>query len=393
MSFTTLASTWHVGKATYPTRLARFLFLFFVYLSIAAASFNGFYQKWGMRADPAAGTKEARYSFASMVEGTAHRPFVYRQLIPQAANLIEATLSPGTKDWIIERLLEDGKLKTRLEIDPDKHRDYVIRYHLVYYMSFGLLLLALYVMRAMCLRLGFSPLVATLAPGLFVLTLPYFETHGGFFYDFPEVFFLSLAFYIALASSWLYLIPVTILAELNKEAFFFFLIALFPILRTRHSDVASLVITTLLVGIAGLTYLGVKAAFADNPGTPVESWIMGSLRYYTDPLKLLQLEVNYGIVTPQGYSLFSFVLIGLLYWGAWRGLAVPVRQHILMMIAINAPLVFIFCGPGEMRNFSLCYIGFMIVIAQNLAQWTATPGVCDPRHAAAGAKDLQARSV
>lgn len=390
MSLTTLASTWHVGKVTYPTRFARALFLFFVYLSIAAASFNGFYQKWGMRADPAAGTKEARYSFASMVEGTAHRPFVYRQLIPQAANLIEAALPASTRDWIIERLLEDGKLKTRLEIDPVKHRDYVIRYHLVYYMSFGLLLLALYVMRATCLRLGFSPLVSALASGLFVLSLPYFESHGGFFYDFPEVFFLSLGFYIALAASWLYLIPVTILAELNKEAFFFFLIALFPILRTRYSDVRSAMITTFLMGVAGVTYLGVKAAFADNPGTPVESWIMGSLEYYSDLRRLVQFEVNYGVVTPQGYSLFSFVLIGLLYWGAWRGLAVPVRQHILLMIAINAPLVFIFCGPGEMRNFSLCYIGFMIVVAQNLAQWTATPGVCDP---GAGAKGLQARAA
>ena len=70
--------------------------LFFV---AAAASFNGFYDKWNLR-DTLNGSTQGTYLFEPMVDGTAARPFVYRQLLPMLANWIDARIPEQTKDLL-----------------------------------------------------------------------------------------------------------------------------------------------------------------------------------------------------------------------------------------------------------------------------------------------------
>jgi hypothetical protein len=66
-----------------------FLLLFF-FLMVAAASFNGFYTKWRLNdGHPSLG-------LSYMVEGTAARPYVYRQLLPAIANQVQAMLPPAS---------------------------------------------------------------------------------------------------------------------------------------------------------------------------------------------------------------------------------------------------------------------------------------------------------
>ena len=60
----------------------RFLLALF-YVIVAAAAFNGFYAKWRLN------DGHAPHSLASMVDGTAYRPYVYRQLVPAVANGIQ----------------------------------------------------------------------------------------------------------------------------------------------------------------------------------------------------------------------------------------------------------------------------------------------------------------
>lgn len=355
-------------------RLGRWLFLLFIYATIAAASLNAFYQKWGLR-DDYSNWIERRYTMTAMLDGTAYRPFVYKQLLPIAANFFDRLLPEDLKDRIISGLVHyNGKLKTKLNVDPVSQRAYVIRYHFVYYACFAFLFASLFVMRTMCRDLGFGTLESTLAPPLFVLTLPYFASYGGFYYDFPEVFFLAAAFLLAYRGQWVPLIPLAALAALNKESFLFYGVALFPVLRARLSTQKSVAVIAAMVAVAGAVHLWQRATFAGNPGAPFENWILDSYYYYTNVRNLFLFEVNYGVVTPQAYSLFMFTLIAFLVAGAWRNLPLLVKRHTLLVFAINVPLVIVFCGAGEMRNFSLCYMALMLLMAQNLSNWIASIG-------------------
>ena len=77
--------------------LAPKLLLLFIAFIVAAASYGGFFQKWEFR-------DGTTYSAPTMFEGTAKRPFVYRQLLPSMANLIEYVtpdrISQGFEHWL-----------------------------------------------------------------------------------------------------------------------------------------------------------------------------------------------------------------------------------------------------------------------------------------------------
>ena len=51
----------------------------------SASSFSAFYQKWHFREQGARGT-DLVAEFDRMIEGTANRPYIYRQLLPDLAN-------------------------------------------------------------------------------------------------------------------------------------------------------------------------------------------------------------------------------------------------------------------------------------------------------------------
>src|SRR6185437_13156287 len=80
----------------------RRMLLVAVYFLAAAASFSGYFSKWHFRDDmPAA-------SLPKMLDGTADRPYVYRQLLPAIANGIERALPVQLKQRADALLLDDN---------------------------------------------------------------------------------------------------------------------------------------------------------------------------------------------------------------------------------------------------------------------------------------------
>src|SRR5450631_3104349 len=73
------------------SRLFHAMCLFVLFVVASAASFSGFYQKWHFRE---AGTRgwDAGAEFGKMIDGTARRPYIYRQLLPSAANWLTRAL-------------------------------------------------------------------------------------------------------------------------------------------------------------------------------------------------------------------------------------------------------------------------------------------------------------
>jgi hypothetical protein len=160
------------------------LLLAVAYFMVAAATFNGFYDKWHLRDD------NPELYFSKMVDGTAYRPYVYRQLIPMIANGAEATLPTALREKATDFLyMPDGSLKLKLQSPEALNHKYALRYHIVYFTTFLFILISLFAMRAVCREFACGLQSSAVAPGVFMLCMPYLQTIGGFFYDYSELFF------------------------------------------------------------------------------------------------------------------------------------------------------------------------------------------------------------
>lgn len=178
----------------------------------AAAGFSGFMGKWGFR------DTEDRFGIVEMLDGTATKPFVYRQLAPLIADGIIQITPPKLKEIIATKVRPEktfSKVSTQLDID---HK---FKYNIIYYLCFLSLFFSLFILRKILLYLECSPTASAFSPVLFVLGFPYIQTYGGYFYDNIEVFFMAAAFLCALKKRYILLFCLTIPATLNKEVFFY----------------------------------------------------------------------------------------------------------------------------------------------------------------------------
>jgi hypothetical protein len=194
--------------------------LFFFFFVAAAASFNGFYNKWHFREAGACGSLP-KAGFTAMVEGTADRPVVYRQLLPMLANSLDRLLPEHAKDWLFAVKSKAGiPLRERFFNSPvAQDRVYFLRYLTIYILSFLFAWISVYAMYMVGKSAGYAPSTAALAAIVMILLIPFFMSRGGYFYDYPELAFYALAVWMALNFDWWWMIPVVALATLNKESF------------------------------------------------------------------------------------------------------------------------------------------------------------------------------
>ncbi len=52
-----------------------------------------------------------------------------------------------------------------------------------------------------------------------------------------------------------------------------------------------------------------------------------------------------------------------------RSSSPTVKLHAKIAAVINFPLFILFCTPGEMRDLSLLYLTFILIMALNLNEW------------------------
>lgn len=365
----------------------RWFLLSCAYVVIAAAVINGFYTKWRLNdGHPALGLSQ-------LVDGTAHRPYVYRQFLPALANGIQALLPQATVARISERLAEPRRLNSRSGLAmryPASEAlipEVTLRYHLVYYLTFFALLAALFIMRRVCLQAGADAVASTAAPAILALLLPFFLTEGGYFYDFVELLFLMGAVLVAMGVSRhtpmrvLALLVLAGLATWNKEAFFFFTPALYPLLRRNLPRVPAAALVAVLLFICGCVYLALRMRFAGNPGSTVDYQLWDNLRFYVDPGNWLRTESTYGVLLPRGFGIVSVLAFVGIAVNGWARLPQALRQHVLLALTVNLPLFVLFCSPGEMRNLSMLYPALLCLMALALARWLAPQTVQSPAFA------------
>jgi len=331
------------------------LLLVVIFWIVSAASFSGYISKWGLL------DKQVRNGVEMMLEGTAHRPFVYRQLVPAVANFADKNVSDDLKHVLIGKHNLDsiygkasGFAKPNLQF----------RYLIVCYCSFFALFGSMFVLRQILLDNGASLTVAVLAPATFALTLPYIQTVGGYFYDNVEILFLSITYWLALRGKVFLFLVMLIPATLNKETFFFYIPALYPLFRVQRSFTISVVIVGLSVLISGVVNLVIKYYYATNPGAPAEYHLWDNLKNYITPWFYRETEITYGLIGPARLSIVTIMVIAVILWHGWRKCSKQLQQHLLIAAAINIPLFLTFAATGELRNLSLLFVGLTIVLAK-----------------------------
>lgn len=332
--------------------------LILVYVIVAAASFHGYFSKWGFM------DSYASASLARILDGTAERPYVYRQLIPQMANAIDKVTPNSIKESstaIFKYLIGHTYAALKLE---NLNTEYIFRYSIIYFTTFASLLISLFLLREICIKTSKSKISGTIAPIAFSLLLPSILTGGGYFYDFFELMFFTAAVLCTLRKRIIWILPIAILATLNKESFLLFIFTLIPLIRPFTSRNKLLVFICSAVLISGIVNLVVKSIYAANPGGVVVYQFVGNLKFYSNPLNyLFAFERVYGLILPKGSSIFGLLALFLVISKSWISLERPMKQHTLFALAINIPLFILFCFRDELRNLSMLFISFSTMIA------------------------------
>lgn len=363
-----------MGRREFASRLFRGAGCCVLFFIAASASFNGYYDKWHFRepgvhagANPANGAK-TKFGLADMLDGTAARPFVYRQLTPAIANWLDSALSKPAKDALSE-IFSRYQPASALAADPS----YSFRYTVVYIVTFFFVWLSVAAMYLVCRAVGMPPAARVFAPVVMILLMPYFQTVGGYFYDYAELAFIALAVWMSLKFDWWWMLPLAALATWNKESFLLATLTLFPILRKRHSLPSALIGTALLAATCAGVYLAIRIHYSQNVGGAVlEQW-REQWEFMSHPRNLFKLEQTYGITHFRAFSLAPLALIVWIAWRGWRLLPPEIRRHGQIAAAINLPLYFLYCAPGEMRDFSLLYVVLMLLLAVNFAAEFKSP--------------------
>jgi hypothetical protein len=340
--------------------------LFLCYL-VAAISFGGFFEKWAFR-------DGMSYSAIEMMDGVAKRPFVYRQLMPSTANLVEelvpARLEQRFTDW--------------LAADPHKHNfiyryfsnatdstnpRYVLRYYVLFVLCFASYLFGIAALRAVCCEMYPDATSATLAAFTLALVFPMLTTEGGYMYDMTEVLFMALAVLCALRGRLLLLGVIALLATYNKESFVFFILTLYPFLREKFSRRASLAIQGALLALTLSVNLWVKLRYAANPGGFVVNQLGEHVRWLLSPSSYMLFEVNYGAVTTKGLNIVHLIVVAFVVKNAWPYVPRTLKRHGWMALSINLPLFVLFCYRGELRNLSMLFVTFTVLLSVNISRY------------------------
>lgn len=329
----------------------------------AAAGYSGSIQKHGMPDGARGGGIEV------MLDATAKKPYVYRQLGPQVANLLGRVVPLPLQDAIGAAVApEQTYTRTRSVTNPA----FRFRYICLYYLSFLSLFASLFVLRRILLDQGLDERISTFAPAVFVIAFPYVQTGGGYYYDHIELCFVALAFLAAQRGKVAALLAISLVATLNKESFFFFLPTLLPLLDRHIGRKRALLACGGAILVSGAVNAALKILFFDSQGVAAEFKLFRNILNYLNPLTYLQFENTFGIVAPAGVFVGTLLVVAIVVLRGWQASPAAVRHHVLIAACLNLPLFLAFCATGELRNLSLLFVGFVVLSAHALQQHFGT---------------------
>jgi hypothetical protein len=366
-------------------RLHRAAFFALIYALVATIVLNVFMGKWSFR------DGSPRYGLERMLRYDVDKPWAGRLLMPWMVNTVFAVLP--AKAAIAGKLREHPSLfrayvADKPELKPDAWSDdaYVVKYHIAYALTFLALFVVLILVRLLTRAVYPEDLVGQeIGPILFGLLLPFSFRGGGYIYDFPELaFFCATLLLMWKRHYWLCLVLMP-LAALNKESILLWPAICAPVIWFGSAAVgpdvrAKRIKATLIwVGLFTLAvlpvYWGVRAYFADNPGSWLELYwqirdkpvtapatgselhLLHNLRYWTHPGAWLGIEEIYAPMAyfPQAQNLIVLTILAGFVLFRWNSKPPAVRWSLIISAAIAMPLVLVIGYLGELRALSVMF--------------------------------------
>lgn len=330
--------------------------VFFLILTVSAAGYCGFFSKWAFR-DGA-----SSMGVTAMLEETARRPFIHRQLLPQTAKYVASVIPVPAKENLEKKLSEGRYIESRYA-EAHIPRQYIIEYYLMYTFCFLAFFASIWILRSLLSEITKDKVAGTLGAMLFAVIFPFFEVLGGYYYDIFELLFMFWGSRLALHGNYVGLLLLAPVAEANKESFLFFLATLYPLNRTHFSLRKAMAITAGTILVAGLTYLYIRQLYVGNPGDMADWRIMDHLKNMFQLEGYFYTTSIYGLPLGEGWFLPHVLCVFLIVRKGWHYMSAAWREHAKIALVINGILYFMFVLPDEIRDLSLLYVSFMILTA------------------------------
>lgn len=202
----------------------------------------------------------------------------------------------------------------------------------------------------------------------FLLLLPLSFMHGNFYYDFPELFFLSALLLASAKGQYAYWIIFFPLAVLNKESNIIVPLLYMPIMIT-HANTWSkrtYIIISIIISLA--VYFSIKYHFSDNLGGATIWQLQKNIEFWLTPSSYLLWHDFYAplILFPRGINVLFMTLLASLFLFDWKNKPAIIKNLFFVSLLINIPLWLAFCHNDEMRNLSFVFLPALLVSAHSL---------------------------
>ncbi len=308
---------------------------------------------------------DPRSKLSDIIYGTAHKPYVYRVLIPILTRSTYAVLSGPSLDTLEQALLRIPKVQKetlRLGWEQDFFIEYLIALLFAY---LSLLAFSFVIRRFWAMLYDTEPRVSNLIPIVALLALPpLFPTGPHYIYDFPTLFFFTLGLVFLVQKRWSLFYPIFLLGCLNKETMVLLTFLFLILYRTHLPGKVFLSHMGAQLLIFGIIKLALLFAFAENAGNVLDFHLYLNLHIllmgYDAVTLLVGLFVlwmifhDYALKHPVlQQSMALTIPFGLLL--LWGGVVVELRDvyelyPIVLLLSLHTVFFSLFKLPYSLKN-------------------------------------------
>jgi hypothetical protein len=290
---------------------------------------------------------DPRSKLSALIDGTAHRPFVQRVLVPVLTRVIQQSIPESWEQSLSSALVQQPKIHREMQ-RLGWEEEAVVYYLIALTISFLFLLFFIYTLRSIMRRLyNTEDWIGTCVPILVMMGLPMFF-HAGtrYIYDFPALALFTLGFLYLIQGKWPAYYFIFFVGLVNKEttALLVFLFILFYYKRYSRDQFWAHCFAqcALALVVRGL----LSWIFRNNPGSNIEFHLFANIRYLSD------------MWTPEHVAVWFSVV--LLVFIDFENKPLALRKG-LLLIAPFLSLMLLFGCMGELRALYEIYPIIMLL--------------------------------
>lgn len=302
-----------------------------------------------------------RATFANMVYGKAHKPFVYRTLLPSSVRVMTRIIPIQLRTRL--NLLADHspivhRVLTYLRWEQQVNtKEYFTETIIALSLMLGSLIGFIYALKYFLTTFYAAPkmFINTIPLVTVLLLYPFFKF--GYLYDFPSLFLFTLALAFMVRERWNFYLLIFLLASLNKETAFLLTLVFIPYYYEKKKIEPRQFWNLLLLQVG--IYIFIKFvlfyAFSNNPGVITEFHLVENT--YIILLRIL----GHPVITVGSWLILAFAV-----FYRWREKPEFLKYSLWIFLPLFL-LYLLFGNYGELRVFYEVFPIFVLLIAHTIA--------------------------